>query len=503
MDLHNINKFKISEGTYGIVYSFRLNGHNYIKKKYKSSKDKSGLTDDLIRDVFHYTQPYSKINIYEFGEDYIILDRFKGDLYGLIHDKEFIGTEQQFEDLKSQILFQIYLTHSYGFIHSDLKISNILYEDTKNIFSLCDYGLSEYYGFPAIKKRYQCTSYFRPHKPVSRNTVNLDIYGFGCVVYYLENGLKNGYIRNIPNQSISENVKELLSMKSAKSIINIHMTDENEDFYNEIFQQLNIKQDLNISLDIYNHHIFIDFPIKNDVYHNYIFGNNGHETEYLEDMFLMYSYNPLLVKGHGNSIENKLKILEKYIDSTICLDTLFLSWLLVDIYDFKTDYGYKIALNFSCKLLEYYSYNITETELKTVRKIEINLLKLFFQKEITFTPTIFFLYYYLYNLAKRGSSQYYSKLGRLEGLGLSLLFMFFIEPKIYSNNLTYNGLTRDIILCSINYQSRNRLDKDEPLEKICINNSMYFPEDILRKIICDKSLLEWLIQNREHPIPSV
>lgn len=495
MNLNTNNKQIISEGTYGIVYSFIDNNHKFIKKEYRKAKGfLTGIPDDLIREVFHYSQPYSKINLYEFGKDYIILDQFSSDLYGFIRDKKYIGLPEDLSEIKRQILLQIYVTHSYGFLHSDIKISNILYNATKNIYSLCDYGLTEFYGFPSIKKRYQCTSYFKPHKTLIRNTINLDIYSLGCVLYYLEGGLEKGYTKNVMKNSISDETYQLLTMKSAKNLLNIYLSDSGEEYISKIFKKLDILEDHDIPFEIYNKSIFIDYSVKNEMYNTYTFGQGGNEIEYLDDMYFMYCSNPILFGSTSkNCIKNKIKILEKYLESQISLESLFLSWLLVSMHDIDSDSYYKIVLNFSCKILEYYSYKVS---VDGIVDKEIELLKLFFEKKIVFTPTIFFLYYYLFNIAKRASSDFYSKVGRLEGLGLSFLLLFFINPKKYVEELTYNGLTMDILDMSIEYQFNSKIVENKELFDLCKLNSNYLSVEILRKIICDKSMLENLIQNR-------
>lgn len=508
MKLDERHKKKISEGTYGIVYGFNENNHQYVVKRFKKSYDKNGFSDDFVREIFHYSQPYSKINIYEFTDDSIVLDQFTTDLYGFIEDKKYTGTSQDLEEMRQQILLQIYLTHSYGFLHSDIKLSNILFHKVKNIYSLCDYGLTEFYGFPAIKKRHQCTSYFKPLRRVQRNTINLDIYSLGCVLYYLEGGLSIGYTKNLITRQIDEKHKDYIRMVSAKFLLNMNIVNNTRPFLEEIVAGLGMTMDENnIPVELLDKPIFADHLIKNGCLYNYSYREIGNELDYIEDMFLMYYVNPVLV-GQNSHIDDKLKMLDCYMDSSISPETLLFAWLIISVYpqDENSTAVYKIVLNFSCKVLEYYNYTLKSVDSYKIKYVELILLEILRQRQVILTPVLFFLYYYLYKLAKACSKDYYIIGARLESLGLSFIFLYFLDPKLYREDLTYNELVKDIIKLTIDFlKDSSKIDCREHLVSICLENSKWIPEKMLQWIVPDMALYYFLqdrsttntTQNRE------
>jgi len=75
---------------------------------------------------------------------YLVMPLFEdGDLLDVLENK-FQGTMSSGEVKKmfQQMLLALQSMHSRGLIHRDLSLENILYDEKKNIYALCDFGLS-------------------------------------------------------------------------------------------------------------------------------------------------------------------------------------------------------------------------------------------------------------------------------------------------------------------------------------------------------------------------
>lgn len=80
---------------------------------------------------------------------YIVLEHMAGgDLFAYLERRDFKITEDKARSIAHQIASALYYLHSYGIVHRDLKLENILMVDMNNDseLKLVDFGLSKILG---------------------------------------------------------------------------------------------------------------------------------------------------------------------------------------------------------------------------------------------------------------------------------------------------------------------------------------------------------------------
>jgi serine/threonine protein kinase len=493
------NRNYLSSGTYGKVYKIDYNGLLACMKEFIDPVDKFGVCDDILRELFHFSMPYSKISVYLVSNDFknIVIDLYDGDLYIFRKNNRYIVNNDHLKTIRTQITEQLYVLHSHGFIHSDVKIANVLFNKTNEVYTLCDFGLCEYYGFPAIKKKYICTDYFKAPENGDRNNVNYDIYSLGATLYFL-NDIE--FTHKIEKQSISnEIIQELIHDKhiiSAKKILNINNKNTKKlKYYKNITLKLGVTPEFEPFHNI-NENIFLNLSIKNEAYHQYTFCSKLYELDYLDDMFIMYMKIPF-ISNESNKIAIKSSLLRKHTQKKTHLETLLFSWFLVDNVPFLGNIDPKneltIYFNFSCKLFEFSIIHKIDINLYSIIEVEYNLIQQFINKKIFFTPAIFYIYYFLFKLAVEYPSQYNLEYRILESIILSILLLYLIRPIAYDKNMTYVKLSYNIIMCSIDYLYKRKTDSD--LEKIIKETVSMLDSETIDIIIENKELKEYLIPN--------
>jgi serine/threonine protein kinase len=399
-------------------------------------------------------------------------------------------------EIRTQVLHQLYAIHSHGFIHSDIKIANILFDEKKKEYVICDFGLSEFYGFPAIKKEYVCTDYFKaPEKAHIKNNINYDVYSLGATLYYL-NELK--FKPNIDKKTIfSPIITELLNADhtvSAKTLLKKQVANVNN-WVDELIRALNLSTaSVEKTTDI-NDAIFLDLSVKNNRYHSYVFGQPElYELEYLDDMFLAYA-NHQLAFHQNNNLEIKLKILQVHKNIHSHLETMLFAWFLIDNVPPTTLLDPTIEgmlyFNYSCKLFEFntvYKLSIH----KYVAEVEFNITSHIVSKKIAFTPAVFYLYYFLYAISKTYPSHYYLEYRILEGVALPLMLLYFLAPKpVICSELTYVQLSHEILLGAIEFVLHKKINNRELLNCILATFKM-IPYNLIQYLVENNDLLRYL-----------
>ena len=500
------HKYYIADGTYGKVYNVHYNNLDKCLKEYKISADNMGVTEDILKEIFHSSQIYANITISYISENFkfIIMDLLDGDLYDY---KKLYNTNNDvyLKTISDQLLKQLYTLHSHGFIHSDVKISNILFKKTSNIFTLCDFGLCEYYGFPCVNKKYICTEYFRAPTLGIHNNINYDIYSLGATLYFY---IGNKFCEIIDTTKISNQViKRLINYNhdvSAKKILDINVCCEKKQKYiKKIVQKLHLKEEniVNNKLKL-NDNIFLNLCIKNNVYRSYHFNEeNIFEIEYLDDMFNTYQDREFkLVDNKNDTIVNdKIHLLKLHKQINTHLDTLFFSWYLLDNVSFFNKLGRKYELNifynFSCKLLEFNNINHLNLPTDSIIEVEYYLISKFFNKELVFTPAIFYIYYFLYRIANDYSNQYFIEYRILESIVLPIYILYLIRPFKFNRKNTYVKLAYKIVLISIDFILKKNIT--EKWYKILKMTTSLLDDDIKLLIIENNELRNYLSANHK------
>jgi serine/threonine protein kinase len=501
------NKQFLADGTYGRVYKVNYNGKEQCLKEYKIPTDNMGVCEDILKEIFHSIQPYAKVSVSYISDNFkcIIMNLYDGDLYLYKSLYNIDINENCLKTIRDILLEQLYHLHSHGFLHSDVKMGNILFDKSNNTFTLCDFGLCEYYSFPCLKKKYICTEYFRAPTLGIRNNINFDIYSLGATLYYF---VGNKFCEIIDKTKISsETIHDLINYNheiSAKNLLNITCKCEKKlKYINRIISKLNLKEEAicNNNQKL-NDNIFLNLSIKNNVYQSYQFNNaNIFEIEYLDDMYNNYLNHEFKFKNSDsdNIIYSKICLLKLHKHIKSHLDTLFFSWYLLDNIDFLNNIDSKneiiIYFNFSCKLLEF--NNIAKLNLFTnsILEVEYHLITKFINKELEFTPSIFYIYYFLYKIAHNYSNQYYIEYRILESIVLAIYTLYLLRPFKLKKNNTYVKLSYKIFLISIDFILKKKIPKKwEEVLKLTVS---LIDNESLLLIIENNELRAYLTSNHK------
>lgn len=124
---------------------------------------------------------------------YIVLEFMMGkDLFDYIQYRKFKLSEDRVKEIGMQLVIAIKYLHSYGIVHRDLKLENIMMSDnTENaVPKLVDFGLAKMIG-PNEKadEPFGTLGYVAPEvlkkEPYS---TSCDIWSLGCILYALLSG---------------------------------------------------------------------------------------------------------------------------------------------------------------------------------------------------------------------------------------------------------------------------------------------------------------------------
>lgn len=145
-------------------------------------------------EVLKMCQHPNIINLVDLFENsdyyYIVLDYMAGsDLFDYLQTREFNLGEKRVRELVYQLAKGVQYLHSYGIVHRDLKLENIMMTDTteKSVPKLVDFGLAKMIG-PDEKadEPFGTLGYVAPEilqkKPYS---FPCDLWSLGCIIYAL------------------------------------------------------------------------------------------------------------------------------------------------------------------------------------------------------------------------------------------------------------------------------------------------------------------------------
>lgn len=525
---------KISKGTYGETFKVEFDNAYYCKKVYLIDDYRYGYTDDFIREVLLLNNNITLLKLHDiyiekFHEDnvFIVMDYYYYTLSDFIENSTFTLkhlTTAHITNFIPSLLYQLYNVHKLGFIHSDLKLDNIL--EKKGQVCICDWGLCEYYGYPKQKKLYQCSRYYKATD--RRQSINVDLFSLGACIYYLFTGISVGYKETIIRDDIEKKsfvLRKILN-NIEYSILKDLIKDERErpsakrvlmQYYNFIptyidnhFEKIEIlfndcnKCVINNSYlhdEIYSNKLNLK-RVKLEKYtYNDVMNSKLYELEYLDDTF-SYFYNVNIQFDKINKCNQSalFKFLKYYFLSYININTIFLSINIFNLIEDKINFTkyrlsdvIKIIINYSCKILECTSYNIKlkNMELVNIPDIEIIIFNSFQNKNIEFIPYTFYIYYYITKIIQKYSEHYRNQLQRLESICLSLFFILIIDmAQINDTNL--HSLSLNIVIQSIYFIKNDKFDKTDEIIKIIIDNSKLIPKCYITSVVEDTPLRTYL-----------
>lgn len=192
-------------GTFGeiILGTINLGSIPIVLKRYKNWRPLQTFTTDMCKEliILQFLNQYPETNsvkLYGILYDqpkkncYLVLERLKADLsYAGIYlygKKNYISA-LQYKTIFYKLLKSVNAIHSLGFIHSDLKLSNIMINDSD--IKIIDFGSAKFIGLSPLKNQvntYSTTKIIEaPEKRISFST---DAYSIAVSMIHLS---INGY----------------------------------------------------------------------------------------------------------------------------------------------------------------------------------------------------------------------------------------------------------------------------------------------------------------------
>ena len=115
-----------------------------------------------------------------------------GDLYTYLEKREFKISEDKARTISHSIAAAVYYLHTYGIVHRDLKLENIMMVDESNHSDLkiADFGLSKILGpSETSTEPFGTIAYAAPEvlmqKPYGKN---VDLWSLGVIIYAMLSG---------------------------------------------------------------------------------------------------------------------------------------------------------------------------------------------------------------------------------------------------------------------------------------------------------------------------
>lgn len=124
---------------------------------------------------------------------YLVMDYMQGgDMFDYLQLRKFKISENRARDMTRQILLAIQYLHSYGMLHRDLKLENVMMTDKSEgaIPKIADFGLTKIIG-PSEKANepFGTVGYVAPEVLKKEPyTFSCDVWGIGCIAFALLSG---------------------------------------------------------------------------------------------------------------------------------------------------------------------------------------------------------------------------------------------------------------------------------------------------------------------------
>jgi serine/threonine protein kinase len=114
------------------------------------------------------------------------------DLFDYIAKRDYVLPEERAKSIMFQIIQGVHYLHSFGIVHRDLKLENIMMSDQKEQASpkIVDFGLSKIIGpNETANEPFGTLGYVAPEVLKKQPyTFSCDIWSLGCILYALLSG---------------------------------------------------------------------------------------------------------------------------------------------------------------------------------------------------------------------------------------------------------------------------------------------------------------------------
>lgn len=292
-------------------------------------------------------------------------------------------TMNDFKMIFYEMVKIIFILHSKGIVHNDIKVENFLFIDKK--IKIIDFGLSDFLLYSPhndIVINYICTDFTKA--PDTRKTYETDIYSFGLTVLHL---ILKSYFK-IDLKYIDEELSVIKYVKEKDMITDIIEYNSNYfikkvgiECYDLIKKMLIFQKESRINIvDIINHPYFKEFEKpKIENFNKNVKKDNNYNYNYiiqiknsLIPVNYIYKYINYTQSEYFNNIyEIKYKYLhfENYLNQKVTLDK---------ISDFNLDIEKYTSYSKIFNIDSFINAIIFFKKEKNIRKININFLNEYF-----------------------------------------------------------------------------------------------------------------------------
>ncbi|KAJ1370105.1 hypothetical protein KIN20_031757 [Parelaphostrongylus tenuis] len=197
--------YQVGEGTYGQVYKARdkITGEQVALKKVRLENEKEGFPITAVREIkilrqLNHANVVKLIDIVtdklsaadmrtERANFYLVFEYVDHDLMGLLEASHLINFHNdQIRSLFKQLILGLEYCHSAGFLHRDIKCSNILLNNRGEI-KIADFGLARYYSSDQerLYTNRVITLWYRPPELLLGDEhygPAIDVWSIGCIL---------------------------------------------------------------------------------------------------------------------------------------------------------------------------------------------------------------------------------------------------------------------------------------------------------------------------------
>ena len=439
----------ITKGLYGEIYSanFKINKKQCILKKYITKEN----NDDFIREltyieIINKKYPNTCCNIYGYiNNNYIVIERLLfslEDIYKIITPLDIISKEKLLSNWIRIILNKLDNINKLGFIHNDLKSSNIMFDSECNI-KLIDFGVAEFLGFGQSKKLYNTyisSMYIKAPDngtfksviytlnnnkyniyEINRKNYSSDIYSLGSIILeglnYNKVAKKYTFINNILHYTYDNKIWTIEDSKNNFYLLSIN-------FQNEI-KQLMAQNSL---YRMYNNISNLQLQTTNIYYLN---TNNNNIYKYLNNIYYYYNSSELINNFH--ELKYNKDIVNNYKNETIVnvyntIEDIFED--IIYLYMYKNPIELDIIFNTLIMKITYSNIDYREyiNIYKALFEYNTNIIKIDISYKIKFIPIMIYINYFIIILQKNNIEK-----SDIINIKISIISIF-LKWLIYNND---------------------------------------------------------------------